>query len=140
MGKIAELFGRLRNVKHIKIIAFTAVLALILGVYFMCASCANDTAPEVKEPTSSDYCSSMQAQIEKIVSEIAGVGSASVVINWDKTVTSSAFGGGVTENPQATGAIIVCDGGGNTKVKLDVMYAVSTLLNLSIEKIMVYPK
>ncbi|MCH5157731.1 MAG: hypothetical protein J1F33_00905 [Clostridiales bacterium] len=139
MGKIAELFGRLRNVKHIKIIAFVAVSALILGVYFMCASCADESAPQVKEPTLSDYCSVMQAQIEKIVSEIAGVGSASVVINWDKTVTSSAFGG-VTENPQATGAIIVCDGGNNTKVKLDVMYAVSTLLNLSIEKIMVYPK
>ncbi|MCH5350451.1 MAG: hypothetical protein J1F39_00585 [Clostridiales bacterium] len=140
MGKIAELFGRLRNVKHIKVIAFAAVLVLVLGVYFLCASCADETTPEVKEPTYSDYCSNMQAQIEKIVSEISGVGSASVVISWDKSVTASSFGGGVTENPQATGAIIVCDGGGSTKVKLDVMYAVSTLLNLSIEKIMVYPK
>ena len=140
MGKIADFFGRLRGVKHLKIIAFAAVLALVLGVYFLCASCVGDDKTEVTESTPSDYCSNMQAQIERIVSEISGVGSASVVINWDKSVPSSVFGNTSTENPQATGAIIVCDGGNNTKVKLDVMYAVSTLLNLSIEKIMVYPK
>lgn len=140
MGKIAEFFGRLRDKKYIKVIAFTAVIALVLGVYFLCASCTNESKPEVKETSASDYCSNMQAQIERIVSEISGVGSASVVINWDKSVPSSMFGSGSTENPQATGAIVVCEGGNNTKVKLDVMYAVSTLLNLSIEKIMVYPK
>lgn len=140
MGKIADLFGRLRGVKHIKIVAFAAVIAIVLGVYFACASCASDESTTTTAPTSSDYCSNMQTQIERIVSEISGVGSASVVINWDKSVPASVFGGGSTENPQATGAIIVCDGGNDTKVKLDVMYAVSTLLNLSIEKIMVYPK
>ena len=141
MGKIADLFGRLRDVKHIKIIAVAVVVVLVLGVYFLCASCSSDVkTTEQKETASSDYCSNMQAQIERIVSEISGVGSASVVINWDKSVPTSVFGSGATENPQATGAIIVCDGGNDTKVKLDVMYAVSTLLNLSIEKIMVYPK
>ena len=53
---------------------------------------------------------------------------------------SASFSGSQSENPKAVGVLVVCDGGGNTKVKLDVIYAVSTLLDLSIEKIMVYPK
>ena len=85
------------------------------------------------------FRSSMQAQVENIVSQISGVGSASVVINWDRSVSAS-FSGSQSENPKAVGVLVVCDGGGNTKVKLDVIYAVSTLLDLSIEKIMVYPK
>ncbi len=141
MGKIADLFGRLRGVKHIKIVALVVVVAVVLGVYFACASCASDeTRQSVDTSAPSDYCSNMQSQIEKIVSEISGVGSASVVINWDRSVPTSVFGSGSTDNPQATGAIVVCDGGNDTKVKLDVMYAVSTLLDLSIEKIMVYSK
>ncbi len=60
------------------------------------------------------------------------------MINWDRSV-SVTFGGS-NENPKATGVIVVCQGGNSTKVKLDVIYAVSTLLDLSIEKIIVYPK
>ena len=81
----------------------------------------------------------MRARLEKVVSEISGVGNASIVINWDRSVVPT-FGSGTAENPQATGAIIVCDGGNDPKVKVDVIFAVSTLLNLSIDKIMVYPK
>lgn len=144
MGKLADIISRLKNVKHIQIIACGAALAVVLTVYFSCVSCSNESKSVGGVYTdvgvSSDYCSTMRGQVEKIVSEISGVGSASVVINWDRTVSSTGFGGGSTENPQAVSALIVCDGGNSTKVKLDVIYAVSTLLDLSIEKIMVYPK
>lgn len=143
MGKISAFIAKLKNVKHIEIMACGVVAALVLTVYFSLSSCtsAQVGGNDVSVSTAStDYCSTMQAQVERIVSEISGVGSASVVINWDKSVTASLYGGNVTENPKPVGALIVCDGGNNTKVKLDVIYAVSTLLDLSIEKIMVYPK
>ncbi len=142
MGKASDLLAKLKSVKHIHLIAGAAVIVIVLVVYFSFASCssggkASDSADANADNL--DYCSAMRVRLEKIVSQIDGVGDASVIINWDRSVSSSLVGGG-TENPQATGAVVVCKGGNSTKVKLDVMYAVSTLLNLSIEKIMVYPK
>ncbi len=141
MGKLKDLFAKLKNVKHLEIIAGVTVLAVVLIIYFSCVSCTAREPAEDKavDTTDLDYCASMQIQLENIVSKISGVGDAYIVINWDKSVSAS-FGGGASENPKATGVIVVCDGGNSTKVKLDVTFAVSTLLDLSIEKIMVYPK
>lgn len=139
MVKMSGFIKKLKSVKHIEIIACGALLAAVLLVYFSFASCSDEkVASAVPDLTGADYCTSMQVQVENIVSEISGVGNASVVINWDKS-TQSVYGG-ATENPKPVGALIVCDGGNSTKVKLDVIYAVSTLLDLSIEKIIVYPK
>ncbi len=141
MGKAKELFAKLKNVKHIQLIAGAAVIVVVLVVYFSFASCSSPRSTNASASVNTDsldYCTAMRVRLEKIVSQIEGVGDASVIINWDKSASVSTVGS--AENPQATGAVIVCKGGNSTKVKLDVMYAVSTLLNLSIEKIMVYPK
>lgn len=140
MGKLSDIVAKLKQVKHIELYALISVVAVVLVVYFACVSCkAEKTDSGDIVIDGSDYCTAMQLRLERIVSEISGVGDASIVINWDRSVSVS-FTSGTAENPKATGAIIVCDGGADTKVKLDVTYAVSTLLDLSIEKIMVYPK
>ena len=142
MGKISDFFARLKKVKHIELIVGAIVIVIVLAVYFSLASCSSDggtkNATANSDADNLDYCTAMRVRLEKIVSEIDGVGDASVIINWDRSVSTSLSGG--TENPKATGVIVVCKGGNSTKVKLDVIYAVSTLLDLSIEKIMVYPK
>lgn len=145
MGKLTGLIAKLKNLKNKEIILGGVALILILAVYFSFASCAvektGSTSGTGIDLSKTDYCTAMQIQVENIVSEISGVGEARVVINWDKSVGTSSFGmSGESQNPKALGALIVCDGGNQTKVKLDVIYAVSTLLDLSIEKIIVYPK
>ncbi len=138
MDKLSAVIERLKKTKHIELIVGAIAIVLVLSIYFACASCSKSPSAPSTAETDLDYCTAMQNRLERVVSEISGVGNASIVINWDKTV-STAFGGGA-ENPKATGALIVCEGGNDTKVKLDVMYAVSTLLGLSIENITVYPK
>ncbi len=142
MDKLSGFIAKLKNIKNVEILIGGAALAVVLLIYFTFVSCSGGSDKPTSGdivPSNADYCTSMQVQVENIVSKISGVGSAEVVINWDKSVTS-VFGGSSTENPRALGALIVCDGGNSTKVKLDVIYAVSTLLDLSIEKIIVYPK
>lgn len=139
MGKASEFFSKLKSVRHIELMAIGLVVVLALTVYFSCASCADEQTTNAV-PANADYCTAMQIRLENVVSQIDGVGNASIVINWDKSVPSSAFASSQSENPKATGAVIVCDGGNSTKVKLDVTYAVSTLLGLSIENIIVYKK
>lgn len=142
MGKLNGFIAKLKGIKHIEIIACGAVLAVVLLIYFSCVSCssgASQTSANTVNLSNADYCTAMQAQVEHAISQISGVGSASVVINWDRSVSAS-YASTSSENPKAVGALIVCDGGNSTKVKLDVIFAVSTLLDLSIEKIIVYPK
>lgn len=138
MGKASEFFSKLKSVRHIELISIGLVVVIALTVYFTCASCGEEKTVAAV-PTNADYCTAMQIRLENVVSQIDGVGSASIVINWDKSVPSS-FASSQSENPKATGAVIVCEGGNSTKVKLDVTYAVSTLLGLSIENIIVYKK
>lgn len=143
MDKIKQWISRVKGSNRFWVILCGAVLFTVLAVYFCCVSCSDKSKSEytsIDLGSNSDYCSVMRAQVEAIVSQISGVGSAAVVINWDKPSADTRFGSGTSENPKALGALIVCEGGGSTKVKLDVTYAVSTLLDLSIEKIMVYPK
>ena len=141
MVKLSAIFAKLKGVKNIQLIAGCAAVILVLTVYFAFASCGGDTAAtgaDDADLSDADYCTAMQVRIENTVSQIAGVGSCSVVINWDKPASPShGFSSAPSENPKPLGALIVCDGGGSTKVKLDVMFAVSTLLDLSIEKIIV---
>ncbi len=141
MGKITDFFNRLKKVNHIEIIACGVILTIVLVIYFSCVSCSKSDDPQETtiDLSETDYCTSMRVQLEKVVSEISGVGNASVVVNWDRSVKTSIMGTD-SENPKATGAIVVCDGGDQTKVKLDVIYAVSTLLDLSRDKIIVYKK
>ncbi|MDE7463711.1 MAG: hypothetical protein K2M48_01665 [Clostridiales bacterium] len=141
MGKASDFLTKLKKIKHIGLIAGAVVIVIVLVSYFSLASCSSDSASlgTSADLGDLDYCTAMQVRLERIVSEIDGVGDASVIINWDKSVSTSLTSSG-SENPRATGVIVVCKGGNSTKVKLDVIYAVSTLLDLSIEKIMVYPK
>ncbi|MBD5132295.1 MAG: hypothetical protein HDT28_06910 [Clostridiales bacterium] len=144
MDKLRGFIEKLKSIKHLPVILCIVTLIVVLIIYFSCVSRTDEKTSTTglsgyfSADSSTDYCSSMRAQVESIVSQISGVGSASVVINWDRSAPSGF--GGDTENPKAVSALVVCDGGTQTKVKLDVMYAVSTLLDLSIEKIMVYPK
>ena len=138
MGKIKDFLEKLKKVGHIELIACGVLIVVVLAIYFSCTSCSAATDGKPTDLSDAYYCETMQYRLEKIISEISGVGDASVVINWDRSV-SVTFGGS-NENPKATGVIVVCQGGNSTKVKLDVIYAVSTLLDLSIEKIIVYPK
>lgn len=144
MVKLSAVLEKLKGVKNIQLIAGCAAVILVLTVYFAFASChggETDAGTNDVDLSDADYCTAMQVRLEKTVSQIAGVGSCSIVINWDKAQAPAyGFSGGQYETPKPLGALIVCDGGGDTKVKLDIMFAVSTLLDLSIEKISVYPK
>lgn len=140
MGKISEFFKRLKKAEHIELFACAALIAVVLVIYFSCVSCSGGSSEKTSvDVGDKDYCTAMQIRLTDIVSEISGVGDASVVINWDKSVSASLIST-ESENPKATGVIVVCDGGDQTKVKLDVIYAVSTLLDLSRDKIIVYKK
>ncbi len=151
-----KLIAKLKSVKHKEIVLAVIALAVMLIIYF------SSFAPKKKSSaaqTQSDYCLVMSEKIQSALSKMAGVGKTEVVINWssgtmavyEKNVTSNgnstseqvALSGGspITLKeiyPRAIGVMIVCEGGSNAKVKIDVKMAVSALLDISADKVLVF--
>ena len=117
--------------------------------------------------TTMEYCAELESKLQSVLSSIQGAGEVNVMISLDGspeliyakdvdekvssnssgTTTSSTSSSPIivnsnalilTENlPQVKGVIIVSSGAGNIGVKLDILNAVSTLLDISTDKISV---
>lgn len=141
------------------IIALSAVV-LMIGMNSF-ESGKKETKELEKDTSSFDtaYDERLKAELEGIISKIDGVGKVSVMITFsgsyeniyqqDSQTTSS---GDETDtviignkealiksiaNPKVEGVLVVCEGGENIRVKEKVINAVSTVLNISSNKVYV---
>lgn len=157
---VKSVLTKIRNVKHIELILAGIGVAVMLGIY------ASTLLPDKTEKTAvtTGYCERMEVQLAETVSALKGAGATKVIVNWESGVeaviayVSSSGGSTATSTPQivtgpnggkpivlkeiypkALGVIIICEGGDNVKVKLDIISAVSVLLDLTPENICVYP-
>lgn len=142
-----------------------AALILCLGILLMLLpvggreSAAADPEPASVSETAFDL-EALERKLESALSEIAGVGEATVVLtlrssgedilaqdvtvgNSNETETVIVSTGGGTEQavsvktiyPEFQGALVVCDGGENASVKWEVLRAVSAITGLSSDQI-----
>ena len=160
MNKGGKLIEKLKSIKHIEIIIAIVALGIMLGIYFYSS---DKPSNEGTSKVAADYCTKMQEDIEELVSNIKGAGKAKVVISWESSVESvlaqnvTNSGGNVSSYPQLTtgsgstgpivvqekypkaiSAVIVCQGGENASVKVNIIIAVSKLLNISSDNVIVY--
>ncbi|MCL2675886.1 MAG: hypothetical protein FWE84_04805 [Firmicutes bacterium] len=163
------LFSRLKKVKHIEIIIAVIAVAVMLIIYFVGFGGGGDKISNTAGASGgssiySDYCARMQSEVTQIVSKIQGAGEAKAVINWESGVelvlaasessspnsnTSTPIvisGGGSSAPvvikeiyPKAVGVVVVCEGGANAKIKVDIIMSISTLLGISSDKVVVLP-
>ncbi len=155
MRYMNKLIAKIKAFKHKEIaLAVIAVLVMLL-IYF------STFAPKKESDATSsaeNYCSAMCKSIEAAV-ERMGAGNAEVVIAWSSSVeivveknlttNGSSSSEQVAQSggspivlkeiyPRAIGVMIVCKGGNNAKVRIDIIMAVSTLLDISAEKVLVF--
>jgi len=160
MNKLKELLDRIKKIKNIEIIlAITAVVVMLL-IYFSSTGVISEKKEKTTSQVKMDYCDKVQQDILRTVKSIRGAGKTEVAIHWsgsieyvyaenvnstDKSYSSSLQIPSSTKEPillktiypNAVGVVIVCEGGGNAKVKVNVILAVSTLLEISTDKILV---
>ena len=143
--------AKLKNIKHKEIILAIVAVVVMLIIYF---SSFGSKQKKEKTESQTDYCSAIKGEME-------GVGKANIVINWssgveiitEKNTTSNGnssssqvvLGSGepvvVKEvYPKAVGVLIICEGGNNAKVKIDIIMAISTLLDIPTDKVLVFGK
>lgn len=137
-------------------------LVLCIGVALMLlpTGTKSGTEPKIAEKASdlSFDLVGLQEELGKALSEIRGVGEATVVLSLSdtgedvlavdqlpegETKTVIISGGSYVQQPvrvksnypRFQGALVVCDGGGNAAVKLEVLKAVSAITGLSSDQI-----
>lgn len=160
---VKGVIEKIKSVKHFEVILAVIAVVVMLAVYI--STLLPDRGDDDTETASGEnYCDRMQRELTETVSALKGAGKAKVIIRWESGVeaviayVSSSGTGSSTSTPQivtgpdgsgpivlkeiypkALGAIIICEGGDNVKIKLDVINAVSVLLDLTPENICVYP-
>jgi len=109
-----------------------------------------------------DYCARMERELAETLSKMDGAGETRVIINWESGVEAviayitNASQNGTSASPQvitgggsqspivlkeiypkAVGVVVMTQGGAVVKVKLDIINAVSVLLDIKPDKIQV---
>lgn len=161
LPKLRELSSRLGKYKY-------AILIALLGVILLLWPAAEPEAGEASEPPpAAQTGSSLQAELESALAQIAGAGKTTLVLSWrddgevvyqtDATVSesdSSASKGTETvtvptgssqqqalvvqtRSPTCLGALVVCEGADSASVRLSIVNAVSALTGLGTDQITV---
>ena len=111
--------------------------------------------------TLDEYGAALEEKLEGILSRIDGAGKVEVMVTFEAGVTDEYSGGyrdtvSIIESntpvivggqavvlkevqPKIKGAIVVCEGAHSVKVKVELVKALSTLLDLDTAKIEVFP-
>ena len=160
-SKLKQFIASLKEKKHIEIIIAVLAVAVMLILYFSTKIGPSKSTQEVA--TASRYCEQVEEELISALEAMKGVGKVKAVVSWESGVetviayATSSSSGGITTTPtlvqsqgsskpivlkeiypKALGVVIICQGGNNTAVKLDVMNAVSVLLGISQNKVNVY--
>ena len=164
-AKIKGFFAKLKSKKHFEtVVAIIAVVVMLVLYFSVKTGTSKRTQTTTAATTVSDYCERTEQKLVAALESMRGVGRVRTVISWESGVerviayATSSSGGSTTTTPtvvqtqgssgpivlkelypKALGVIIICQGGNNVAVKLDVMRAVSVLLDISQTKINVYP-
>lgn len=162
-SKIKKAIKALKNRKYLEIIIAVVAVILMLILYFSTKTGKNNKTENHVTAVSDDYCKRTERELVSALASMRGVGDVKIVVNWESGVetviayATSNSGSAITTTPtiitsqgssspivlkelypKALGVIIICQGGENVAVKLDIMNAVATLLDISQNKINVY--
>ena len=156
--KVRKLFGRIPEKKRPLILLIAGIvimLILVLPEY----SKKSDTAvknSETADMSENEYISETEKKLTELISSIEGAGRTKVMltvassqenvyaydINGDKSeyviLKSNSNEGGMllkVRRPEIKGVAVVCEGGDSSKVKVDIVNAVSSSLGVSSTRI-----
>lgn len=164
---LPDWLQRIKNIKHIEIIAVLIVIAIIIVAYTYTVKGKNVT--ETNAPSETE---TLTAELTNILKKIDGVGDVEILIlynggkqleiasktekhtdvevNGDRTTTTTNESSVPVivdgdkpliigeKRAVIDGVIVVADGGGNNNIKVQIMQALSKLLKIDFDKVQVF--
>ena len=159
MDKKKTLLQKFKALKGKEIIIALIAVAIMLIIYFSSSTSPKSTVSVL----GSDYCAELQTKIERTVVNMSGDKNATVVINWNGSVSNEiAKSESVSQNsstsspviisgqngstpvilrkkyPEVIGVVVVVKNYGDVKLRVDLVQMLSTLLGISPQKVAVF--
>jgi len=157
--KSVSILGRIKKIRHIELILAGLAILVMLVIYFSSnVSFGGGTRGTNAQPNNSqeNHLQRIERQLSEAFSLLEGAGETRVIINWESSIeqviayivsenqsgSSSApqiiTGGGVQGPivlkeiyPRPIGALIVTQGGASARLQIEMINAVSILLDLA---------
>ena len=170
-SKIKELFAKIKKVKHhqVYLAVIVGVIACMLylsfsGIFGTKAQTnvsTQDDKNELNFSSSMEYVSYLENKLESVITNVKGVGKASIFISLEKGfeyiyVTeeeTSTTSNGTTVNkvnvvmlngqpilkeeiyPKIKGIVVVAQGAGDVKIKMNILSLIQTVIDVENSKI-----
>lgn len=159
MDKKKTLLQKFKALKGKEIIIALIAVAIMLIIYFSSSTSPKSTVSVL----GSDYCAELQTKIERTVVNMSGDKDATVVINWNGSVSNEiAKSESVSQNsstsspviisgqngstpvilrkkyPEVIGVVVVVKNYDDVKLRVDLVQMLSTLLGISPQKVAVF--
>ena len=164
------ILGKIKKIKHIQIYIAIGLAFIAVAMYFAFAFPGKNTVEnkstnndniEINFSSSQEYVDYLENKLENVITNVKGVGNASVIITLEKGFeyiyvteeeTSTTTNGTVINKssvvlldgkpvlqeeiyPLIKGIVVVADGVGDVKVKLNVLSLIQTVIDVKSEKI-----
>ncbi len=125
--------------KEKKKIALIFIL-LSIGLLLVALSSIEQT-DENDSDSLSEYKEELEERLEKLCSEVDGVGKCTVMVTFSRGEENTYKGNQIIETrpPEVLGVTVVCDGGDSTAVKARLVQMLSALFDIGSNRIAVLP-
>lgn len=80
----SAVFAKLKNIKHLQIYIAVLLGIVVLVIYFSTFKTSSNVQEELNSVVTSEYISSLESRMEKVLSEISGAGNVKVLITIEK--------------------------------------------------------
>lgn len=122
------------NISFLKEKGNKYIIFILLGVLVlvMCIPTGLTTVEPVQE-VSAEEGSTLEAQLEKVLSSMEGVGNVEVMIT-TQSETESLFGT-TSSGQKVSGVVVVAEGAGNASVDARISEVVKALFSIEVHKI-----
>ena len=128
---------KLRNIKHIEIYITIIFAIVLILIFFSSTGNKKSTSYSIntnkeEQTTITSYIDNIETKLEQILSKVQGASNVSVMVTLDmanavvkdNVVETSAF-------PDVKGVLIVASGVENTMVKMNILKAVQSVIDIS---------
>ena len=134
--KFKNFAKKCKNIKSFEIICALVIAVIAIGIYFSVN--AVNTRQE-DSPTVSAGDGKIVTSIKNLLSQIDGVGECDVLVTYKPTDgENTADGMDATDNVQ--GVVVVAQGGQDVLVRIKIINALCTLLNIQADDIQIFEK
>ena len=134
--KFKNFAKKCKNIKSFEIICALVIAVIAIGIYFS-VNAVNTRRED--SPTVSAGDGKIVTSIKNLLSQIDGVGECDVLVTYKPTDGENTVDGmDATDNVQ--GVVVVAQGGQDVLVRIKIINALCTLLNIQADDIQIFEK